>query len=191
MSNVSDVEDDALLHDGAEIERVKEFIYLGQLMKWPPEKKRFNKELTRRITSGWNFFKKAKNLLISRRIPAHLKKQYIHQCVFPAMLYGAETWALTLAEEKRLGVAQRRMERRMLNVRLIERHSNDWLRERTQLDDLIQLSRKRKWNYLQKLMLFPNDRWNRILTEWVPDVTRNRDGQRRSARGRAFFFVTF
>uniref|UniRef100_A0A914QP92 Uncharacterized protein n=1 Tax=Panagrolaimus davidi TaxID=227884 RepID=A0A914QP92_9BILA len=64
------------------------------------------------------------------------------------------------------------MERRMLNVRLIDHHPREWLRERTQLKDIVQLSRERKFNYLRKLMSLPNDRWNRMLTEWTPDVKR-------------------
>jgi hypothetical protein len=88
------------------------------------------------------------------------------------MLYASETWALTKTEETRLAVAQRRMERRMLNVRLIDHHPREWLRERTQLKDIVQLSRERKFNYLQKLMSLPNDRWNRMLTQWTPDVKR-------------------
>ena len=47
-------------------------------------------------------------------------------------------------------------------------HSRDWLRERTQLKDLVQAARQRKWNYLRKLMTLPEDRWNRKLTEWMP-----------------------
>uniref|UniRef100_A0AC34FUQ6 Uncharacterized protein n=1 Tax=Panagrolaimus sp. ES5 TaxID=591445 RepID=A0AC34FUQ6_9BILA len=72
---------------------------------------------------------------------------------------------LTKTEETRLAVAQRRMERRLLNVRLIDRHSREWLRERTQLKDIVHAARQRKWNYIRKLMTLPDNRWNRKLTE--------------------------
>uniref|UniRef100_A0A914Z1Q8 Endonuclease-reverse transcriptase n=1 Tax=Panagrolaimus superbus TaxID=310955 RepID=A0A914Z1Q8_9BILA len=88
------------------------------------------------------------------------------------MIYASETWALTKTEENRLAVAQRRMDWRMLNILLIDRHPRGWLRERTQFKDVVQLSHERKFKYLRKLMLLPNHRWNRILTEWVPNVNR-------------------
>uniref|UniRef100_A0A914PDS9 Endonuclease-reverse transcriptase n=1 Tax=Panagrolaimus davidi TaxID=227884 RepID=A0A914PDS9_9BILA len=88
------------------------------------------------------------------------------------MLYGCETWCLTKTEETRLAVAQRKIERRMLNVRLLDQHPREWLRERTQLKDIVQAARERKWNYLRKLMLLPDDRWNRKLTEWTPNTRR-------------------
>uniref|UniRef100_A0A914YME0 Reverse transcriptase domain-containing protein n=1 Tax=Panagrolaimus superbus TaxID=310955 RepID=A0A914YME0_9BILA len=125
MSNVSNEE--PLLLNNEEVEKVQDFIYLGQIIHWPPKPERFKKEITRRISAGWNAFNKAKQLLISRRVPAEIKKKYFHQCVLPAMLYASETWALTKAEENRFAVAQRRMERRMLNVRLIDRHPREWI----------------------------------------------------------------
>ena len=64
-----------------------------------------------------------------------------------------QLWALTKTEENRLSAAQRRMERRMLNVKLIDCHPREWLCESTQLNDLVQQARKRKWNYLCTLML--------------------------------------
>uniref|UniRef100_A0A914PS09 DNA2/NAM7 helicase-like C-terminal domain-containing protein n=1 Tax=Panagrolaimus davidi TaxID=227884 RepID=A0A914PS09_9BILA len=71
-----------------------------------------------------------------------------------------------------MAVAQRKIERRMLNVRLLDQHPREWLRERTQLKDIVQAARERKWNYLRKLMLLPDDRWNRKLTEWTPNTRR-------------------
>ena len=171
--------DDVLLLDNVEVEYVREFIYLGQHIPLPrvPNRRgvkpsRFNKEIGRRISAGWCSFNKAKHLLKSRRIPMVLKKRYFHQCVLPAMLYGCETWGLTKLEENRLAVAQRRMERTMLNVKLIDRHSREWLRERTQLNDVVQLARKRKWNYLPKILSLPEERWSRVLTRWKPDGNR-------------------
>uniref|UniRef100_A0A914PP74 Uncharacterized protein n=1 Tax=Panagrolaimus davidi TaxID=227884 RepID=A0A914PP74_9BILA len=53
-----------------------------------------------------------------------------------------------------------------------DQHPREWLRERTQLKDIVQAARERKWNYLRKLMLLPDDRWNRKLTEWTPNTRR-------------------
>ena len=172
---------DVILLNGEELRYVQDFIYLGQHLPFPRvvnqrgvKPSRFNKEISRRVSAGWCSFNKAKHLLKSRRIPMVLKRRYFHQCILPAMLYGCETWGLTKLEENRLAVAQRRMERRMLNVKLIDRLSNAQLRERTQLNDVVQLARKRKWNYLPKIERLPEERWTRLLTHWKPKPKRTR-----------------
>ena len=82
------------------------------------------------------------------------------------MLYGCETWALTKEEENRLEIAERRMERRILNIRLKDKKPNDWIRMKTGFDSVVHLARKRKFTYLPKLLQLPDFRWNRILTLW-------------------------
>ncbi len=153
---------------GQNIERVTEFTYLGQLIKWPAVPKRFSKEISKRISSAWNAFRKAKHLLSARRVSMDLKRRYFHQCVVPAMLYGCETWALTKEEENRLEIAERRMERRILNIRLEDKKPNDWIRMKTGFDSVVHLARRRKFTYLPKLLQLPDDRWNKILTLWKP-----------------------
>jgi hypothetical protein len=51
MSNVPEEEETLLLND-AEVEKVTDFIYLGQLVNWPSKPGRFNKEISRRIAAG-------------------------------------------------------------------------------------------------------------------------------------------
>ena len=89
------------------------------------------------------------------------------------MLYGCETWALTKEEENRLEIAERRMERRMLNISLKDKKPNDWIRAKTGFDNVVHLARRRKFKYLPKLLQLPDDRWNRTLTLWNPSAKRH------------------
>ena len=45
--------------------------------------------------------------------------------ILPAMTYGAETWALTKHQEKKLAVAQRSMERLLLNITKKDKIQNE------------------------------------------------------------------
>ena len=49
--------------------------------------------------------------------------------VRPAMLYGAETWAVNKAKEKKLDVAEMRMLRWMIKVTKLDRIRNERMKE--------------------------------------------------------------
>uniref|UniRef100_A0A914WBV8 Endonuclease-reverse transcriptase n=1 Tax=Plectus sambesii TaxID=2011161 RepID=A0A914WBV8_9BILA len=154
---------------GETIERVTSFIYLGQLVNWPRD---HNKEISRRLAAGWATFSKFATFFTAPRIAMRLKRRLFHQCVLPAMLYGCETWALTKAMEDRLAKAQRRMERRILRVRLRDRRPNTLLRGITKLHDIVECARRRKWRFAAKVAALDATRWTRTMTSWTPDATR-------------------
>jgi endonuclease/exonuclease/phosphatase family metal-dependent hydrolase len=147
-----------------EIKRVDHFTYLGQRVSFP---RSFDKEIGLRIGAGWAAFNKHKKFFTNRSVDMKLKRRLYHQCVFPSILFGCETWALTKSEEERLAVAQRKMERSMCNVWQQQEHlSNKQLRRRTRLKDVIRAYRLRKWNFARQLL--SRDRWTRTLTLWNP-----------------------
>uniref|UniRef100_A0A914URR5 Reverse transcriptase n=1 Tax=Plectus sambesii TaxID=2011161 RepID=A0A914URR5_9BILA len=154
---------------GETIERVTSFIYLGQLVNWPRD---HNKEISRRLAAGWATFSKFATFFTAPRITMRLKQRLFHQCVLPAMLYGCETWALTKAMEDRLAKAQRRMERRILRVRLRDRRPNTLLRGITKLHDIVECARRRKWRFAAKVAALNATLWTRTMTSWTPDATR-------------------
>ncbi|EYC12773.1 hypothetical protein Y032_0046g1416 [Ancylostoma ceylanicum] len=58
-------------------------------------------------------------------------------CILPAMLYGAETWVLSNSAERKFACAQRRMERFMAGVRLLDKKTNAWFRGVTKVKDAL------------------------------------------------------
>lgn len=151
--------------DGETIEEVTEFIYLGQLISYPRDHSR---EIRRRIQAGWSAFWKYRILFNARSIAMRQKRKLFNMCVAPSVLYGAETWALTKAAEKRLATAQRRMERRMIGARLLDKISNDRLRGITKVQDFVQAARQRKWRWAGKVANMSPERWARRISEWRP-----------------------
>ena len=112
------------------------------------------------------------------------KRKLFDSCVLPALLYGAETWVFTDTQLKRLAVAQRRMERRMINVTLLDRVSNERLRQITKVKDVVEEAKKKKGNWMKKIEEMAASRWARRLTEWQPreDAHRGRGRPRRRWR---------
>ncbi|EYC18710.1 hypothetical protein Y032_0026g1321 [Ancylostoma ceylanicum] len=89
------------------------------------------------------------------------------------MLYGAETWVLTKGAELKLASAQRRMERSMIVVRLLDEKSNTCLRGVTKIKDVITSAAERKQAYGWKLARSTNVKWSQELMERRPPSKRS------------------
>ena len=71
------------------------------------------KEIQRRITAGWTAFAKHRDIF-KVNIGTCLKRQVYNSCVLPAIIYGAETWALTTQAKMKPAAVQTNMEWSML-----------------------------------------------------------------------------
>ena len=61
------------------------------------------------------------------------------------MTYGCQTWSLTKDIVNKMEVSQRKMERKMLGIKQIDKIPNLTNRERTKVDDILKVITKTKW----------------------------------------------
>ena len=80
------------------LKRVEEFKYLGSTIS---EDGGLDTEITHRIKAGWKNWKKMSGVLCNKRIGIKLKGKVHKTVVKPAMMYGAETWAIKRHKRKR------------------------------------------------------------------------------------------
>jgi len=66
-------------------------------------------------------------LLSSRLLSKHLKIKIYRTVILPVVLYGCETWCLTLQEERKLRVFENRVLRRIFGLRK-EEVTMEWRR---------------------------------------------------------------
>ena len=145
------------------------FVYLGHCVSIPYEP---TTEIKRRIKCAWGSFAKHSKFLRARHVHMKHKRKLFNMVILPSFVYASETWALHKGDRKSLAVAQRKMERRMAGVTLLDRKSNEWLRNVTKVDDVNVVAAKRKWNWALKVSSYPIERWPRQVCEWVPTGTR-------------------
>jgi hypothetical protein len=62
-----------------------------------------------KLNSGNTCYHSVQNLLSSCLIPKYIKIRIYRTIIFPMVLYGCETWSLTLTEEHRLRVLENRV----------------------------------------------------------------------------------
>ena len=156
------------------IENVQGYVYLGQ--HYSLKEKNQDKEIQRRIMSGWAAYAKHRDIFKSN-LAICLKIQVYNSCVLPAMTYGAETWTLTKQAQNKLAAAQTKMERSMLNITYKDRKTNIWVRERTKVIDIINTLRKMKWAWAGHINCPKDDRWTSRVTTWRPYDKKRRQGR--------------
>ena len=85
--------------DNSSIERVEEFKYFGTTLT---DQNSIQEEIKSRLTLGNACYYSVQNLLSSRLLSKNLKIEIYRTIILPVVLYGCETWLLTLREERRL-----------------------------------------------------------------------------------------
>jgi len=92
---------------------VEEFRYLGTTLSYQNS---FQGEIKSRMKSGNASFHLLQNILSFSLLSKHLKFKIYRTIILPVILYGCETWLLTLREECRLRVFESRVLRRIFGL---------------------------------------------------------------------------
>jgi len=87
-----------------------EFKYLGTTLT---NQNSIQEEIKSRLKSGNACYHSVQNLLSSSLLSKNLNIKIYRTIILPVVLYGCETWSLTLREERRLRVFQNRVLRRI------------------------------------------------------------------------------
>jgi len=77
-------------------------------------------EIKSRLKAGNSCYHSVQNLLSSRLLPKNTKIKIYRTTILPVVLYGCETWSLTLREKRRLRVFESRVLRRLFETKTDE-----------------------------------------------------------------------
>lgn len=162
--------------DDTNIETVKEYIYLGQLVSFDNSTQN---EIQRRIALGWRKYWSLKELMKNNQIDIKIKTKLYNIVILPTLTYGCQTWALRKEDENKLAICQRKMERSMLGIKLQDKINNKTIRKKTKIYDINNKIRQLKWQWAGHVCRLDNKRWTKKITEWIPrDCTRSKGRQR-------------
>ena len=132
------------------IERVEEFKYLGTTLT---NKNSITEEIKSRLKVGNACYYSVQNILSSSLLSKKLKIKIYRTIILPVVLYGRETWSLTLREERKLRVFENRVFRRVFGPKRDET-TGEWRKlHNEELSDLCSLpnivrvvkSRRMRW----------------------------------------------
>jgi len=132
------------------IERVEELKYLRTMLT---NKNSIQEEIKSRLKVGNACYYSVQNILSSSLLSKKLKMKIYRTIILPVVLYGCETWSLTLREECRLRVFENRVLRRVFGPKRDE-VTGEWRKlHNEELSDLYSLpnimrvvkSRRMRW----------------------------------------------
>jgi len=103
---------------------VEKFKYLGKTLT---HQNSIEEEIKSRLRSGNACCHSVQNLLSSRMLSKNLKIKIYRTIILPVVLYGCETWSLTLREENKLRVFENMVLRRIFEPRRDE-VTGEWRR---------------------------------------------------------------
>jgi len=100
--------------DNSTLKSVEEFKYLGTTLT---NQNPIPEEIKSRLRIGNACYHSVQNLLSSRLLSKNLKIKIYRTIILPVVLYGCETWSLTLREERRPRVFENMVMRRIFGPR--------------------------------------------------------------------------
>ena len=100
--------------DISSLERAEEFKYLGTILT---NKNSIQEEIKSRLQSWNTCYHSVQNLLSYNLLSKILKCKVYRTTNLPVVLYGCETWSLTMSEEHRLKVSENRVLRRIFGLK--------------------------------------------------------------------------
>lgn len=156
------------------LQYVEEYIYLGQLVGF---KSCMTRELKRRIASAWRAFWSLQFILLDKKLNRKLKLEVLQSCIFPTLLYGCQTWKLTVNQKTQIQICQRKMERKILGLSLRDKISNTRLKQMTNTRDMAHQGERLKWKWGGHVSRLQGCRWAHISTTWDPRIGRRNRGR--------------
>ena len=112
---------------------VEEFKYLGKTLT---NQNSIQEEIKSRVKSGSACYHSLQNLLSSSLLSKYLKMKIYKTIILPVVVYGCETWSLTLRVERRLRMFENRVLRRIFEPKRDE-VTGEWRELHTEeLNDL-------------------------------------------------------
>ena len=132
------------------METVTDFIFLGSKIAVDSD---YSHEIKRHLLLRRKVMTNLDSILKSRDIPLPTKVHLVKAVVYPAVMYGCESWTINKAECRRIDASELWCWRRLLRVPCTARRSNQSvLKEISPENSLEGLMMKLKLQYLGHLM---------------------------------------
>src|SRR3984885_2110199 len=169
-----------IMIENKEIEVVDTFCYLGSSMKADSS---CDEEIRVRIGKANTAFGRLEKIWKTSGLSIKIKIRLYEAVVVSTLLYGAETWPMSVVNGKRLEAAHHRWLRRILHVSWRDKVKNDTIRRITGQETMENIIRKRRLRWMGHVIRMDEARIAKQVMNWKPEGRRGRGRPRKNWPG--------
>ena len=103
-----------------------------------------NKGVDNRVTKAWPKWRELSGVICDKRIPTKLNLLIYHTVIRPTLLYGCETWPMSVKDEKRMATTEMIIVRWAMGVSLLEHRINEEILEEAKVGAIVTVMRRRR-----------------------------------------------
>lgn len=170
---------DSIETENKQLENITSFTYLGSIVNTLGGT---DEDVRSRIAKANVAFGMLRKVWKSRQLTEKTKIRIFNSNVKSVLLYGAETWSLTIANEKKLQTFINKCLRNILRIWWPNKITNEHLWERTNQIPVIQEIKKRKWKWLGHTLRKGRCNITCQALRWTPQGKRKRGRPRQTWR---------
>ena len=102
------------------------------------------KDVESRVTKAWSKWRELSGVICDKKVPTTLKILIYQTVIRPTLLYGCETWQMSVKDERRMATTDIRMVRWAMGVSLLEHRRNEEILEEAKVEQIAAVMRRRR-----------------------------------------------
>jgi len=125
-----------------------------------------DKDCQIRIGKASSVFGRLKDVWRNKHISLNVKVRLYESLVMSTMLYSADLWPLTSAQEEKLDIAHHKFQRRLMGITWKDKARNDDIRNQTKLQRMDLIIKERRLRWLGHVLRMEDDRIPKQAMHW-------------------------
>ena len=98
-----------------------------------------------RLAKAWSKWRELSQVICDKKIPTKMKLLIYQTVIRPTLLYGCETWPMSVKDEKRMATTETRMVQWAMVVSLLEHRRNEEILEEAKVEPIAMVMRMLEW----------------------------------------------
>ena len=116
------------------------YIYIGSTID---RRGGASKDVENRVAKAWSKWRELSGVICDKKVPTKLKILIYQTVIRPTLLYGCETWPMSVKYERRMATTEMRMVRWAMGVSLLEHRRNEEILEEAKVEQIATVMRRR------------------------------------------------
>ena len=152
-----------IILEGNKVQQVKQYNYLGTMIS---DNGQVDREIGERIAKVGRIYNALKTTFLGKaEIPKHIKAQVYKKVVRPSLMYGSESWVVTVNNQSRVTATEMRFLRKIEGVTRMDRIRNETITQQLRVKPIEKVGEERQLTWLGHILRMDDTRLTRRIYE--------------------------